>query len=87
MQQRVLPLQSAALDAGKRSESRESDGKAGIDSSARRIREACQILRDLLMADSCAPLLVGTIEERINRIVLALDQCAGLQELYEKCVA
>jgi hypothetical protein len=62
------------------------DESSRSDSAAGKIREARGILADLLLRDELAfgnSLLVGAVAEDLNRLLLELDQAAGLQQLFE----
>ncbi len=56
------------------------------DSAAEKIREARGILADVLLRDDLAfknTALLGAVADDLNRIVLELEQSAGLQQLFE----
>jgi len=75
---------SAAVSAEKKIE--RADESSRSDSAAGKIREARGILADLLLKDELAfgnSLLVGAVAEDLNRMLLELDQAAGLQQLFE----
>lgn len=77
---------SAAAPAGSR-----SDTTAGRDESASaQIRLVRGILADLLLKDDFAfenTLLLSAVSEDLNRIVLELENLAGLQRMFELWVS
>ena len=54
-------------------------------SAADRIRQASEILKDLLVDDDLVSgiLLIGPVSESLNEVVMELDNLSGLQNLFE----
>jgi hypothetical protein len=66
------------LGASSRTERREP--------ASARIRQAHQVLADLLLVDEMGyggDLLLGAVAESLNEMLLELDQISGLQRLFE----
>jgi hypothetical protein len=76
-------LPSVAASAGKKCET-----ESGIkldDSGSARIRCAGALLREIVMRDACGPesFLSVMVAERVNEVILELDDIAGMQLMFE----
>jgi len=85
MQHKLFTTSPSAAEPAER-KTAPADESSRSDSAAGKIREARGILADLLLKDELAfgnSLLVGAVAEDLNRMLLELDQAAGLQQLFE----